>query len=413
MATFDEILRSLAGDVTPEGPFSPIGAKPTSGPSVTAPITPATTVASTRAEKFGARLARGIKSPFLKFLPGLGLLTETAQDGDTVPNAIRTGIGIGAFANPAIGGPLAVGTLAGEGIASGLDLAFQPGKSDILTPEFSKVVEAAGGPAAFIKGLGAKGASANPVPVDNTLRTVPNAGQEHGVGPLIPNMVSNPIRGIGANNQPFQPVTRTVNPDGTVTITGSGSAPFNDSSFSRFGALPGATFRPGRLPDQGGPVGNIAGNFAGALIGLKQLSGDNAIRAAQTKAQLEGLKAGSKIGLESSQGAKVGAETQNLNVRLALARVSLERDPSGLEAATILSGRPGPAPRFEAAGLGARPTDPFPVINQRTGEVTLTAPKQPITIEQAVASAKKNKTFKSEEQVRADIAKLPGFRLTN
>ena len=359
MASYEDSIRAWLAD---QAQMRATGGAPSTGPAASA-----APVAPTGAEKFGARVARVLKSPWLKRMPGLGALAEGMQGDATVPNAIRTGVGAGALVNPAVGGPLAAGMLAGEGIASGLDLAFQPGKSNILNPAFSKEIEARGGMAKYLKRPTREEIDSAIIP-NSELRDVAFSPADQKPGFIGGYQESVARRGFGANNQPYQPVTRTVNPDGTISITGSGTPRFSSGAFTGFGAgggsaagsnfqpqalpsIDSATGLPGTSPEDRAKVGNIAGNFMGSLIGMKQIAGDNALRVTAAKQMIEGIKVGSHLKLESAQAQEALAKGDIKGTHAVLARmILLETNPAKraqlAEAAASLEGRIGPSDRW-------------------------------------------------------------------
>jgi hypothetical protein len=102
-----------------------------------------------------------------------------------------------------------------------------------------------------------------------------------------------------------------------------------------------------------------------------------------------------------------------------LAREAYTKGASPAEVSAILHGRAGGGTtpfRESTTTLPDIKTGAITVIDESTGKarrVIPTPPVQDITLAEAVASAKRNKTYKTDAQVRADIAKLPGYRLTD
>lgn len=85
-------------------------------------------------------------------------------------------------------------------------------------------------------------------------------------------------------------------------------------------------------------------------------------------------------------------------------------------ASAALKGRFGAVDKFSESitSMPDPKTGAITLINRGQGaaqRVIPTPPVQPITMREAVASAKKNKTYQSEDQVRRDIAKIPGYKL--
>ena len=159
--------------------------------------------------------------------------------------------------------------------------------------------------------------------------------------------------------------------------------------------------------------GNFAGDFTGALLGLKQVSGDNARKAAQAKAEAAALAARGT----AARGAAALA-TSDLSARLAAEY--LKANPGDIAgAASVLHGRSqgGGAPFRESTTSFPDPkTGAVTVLDARTGTAKKVIPQVPvqnITLAQAIVSAKKNGTYKSDAQVRADLAKIPGYKLVD
>jgi len=161
------------------------------------------------------------------------------------------------------------------------------------------------------------------------------------------------------------------------------------------------------------PTGNFAGDFTGALLRLRQVSGDNALKAAQAKAAAANLAARGT----AARGAAALGITQ---ASLALAEEARAQGATPAELSAILHGSSqggGGVPfRESTTTLPDVKTGAVTVIDARTGKarrVIPTPPVQDITLAEAVASAKLNKTYKSDAQVRTDLAKLPGYRLVD
>lgn len=137
---------------------------------------------------------------------------------------------------------------------------------------------------------------------------------------------------------------------------------------------------PGARPT---PPGGEVGAFLGSLIGMKSVVGDAARKAAAAKAAA----------------ASLSAQGTYLRGLAAVDAAQRERtQPLYAESVTSM-----PDPR----------TGAITVIDKRTGQPTKVIPTQNITMAEAIASAKRNKTYKSDAQVRADILKMPGYKLVD
>ncbi len=173
--------------------------------------------------------------------------------------------------------------------------------------------------------------------------------------------------GFGANNRPYQPVTRTVGPDGTINITGSG-APVG------YGAQPEA--RRSGLP-----------GFVGALLNMKQTVGDNAVRAALAKQRGEDIKIGSLVGLQGAQSAEAKAKSAKEAMSAQISAAMLDPGLTDAQraryqaAASSIFGRTGPAPHYSVplSFQGNPVKDVVPMVNQGTGVITGTRMTQAAT----------------------------------
>lgn len=383
MGLYEDMMQKIAEDTMNwRGRVPGFGAAPAPAASVVAPgmeVGPVSPQAG--AYQSGRNAANWLRSSkwlpsMLRRVPGVGVAAEGALGSDTTPmaNALRMGVGAGALVNPAIGGPLALGMGTASLVGDVADATFKPGQSSILNPQFAKDVDAAGGVSAYIKGLGPKLTGA-----------VPGA-------PLTENTGDVRIGGVTYSADALKAMTE---PSRFGSIPGANPAPV---AARNYGARPTAEWQ---------PTGNPAGDFMGALIGMKQISGDNTVRIAQAKQTTENIKAGSHIGLEAMQGAHAGAQAQDLLMRQQLAQVARVRGAPESEVAGILAGRPVSQERFSVpVGLGGmKPTDPSTVLNTRTGALTVTRPLQVASKADFDADVKRlgSKTLVLQEYARRNI----------
>jgi len=115
-------------------------------------------------------------------------------------------------------------------------------------------------------------------------------------------------------------------------------------------------------------TGNFAGDFTGALLNLKQVSGDNARRAAQARADAAALAA-------RGTAARGAAALQMSELSARFAAEHLRANPGDIAgAAAILHGRSqGAGDNVFFPGIG--PNDPTIVGSKRTGAVIARRPK--------------------------------------
>lgn len=308
---------------------------------VSAPVT-----AASRAERFGRSAGRLLRRPGLvggavRAIPGTAILGEGLTGEPTVANAIRTGVGIGAIGNPAVGGPIAAGMLAAEAIP---DAAYNAvlRRMGLIQPETD-----IRGPALRNQGT---------VPPTSVTPTVAPADLEDAASgtvdaaPVVPraepgNLVV-PRRGTGfiRNNQ-------------------TGATQFIDASAQ----VNAPVESPGYTPR------TAAGNFVGAILGLKQIAGDNARRAATRKLALEARTQGATAARATAAGRLDAA-------KLELAERVLARGGSPEEAAAAISGRSagGGTPRAlpELVIPSASGPTSVPVFNPRTQTIINTPVQQ-------------------------------------
>ena len=351
---FDALIRQMAGETAAP-------ATTTTAPAATTPTTARGRMAAqvptlAKGVRAAGRGARGFGALFGRALPfvgpavaGIGEVTSIAESAaDPEQSGIQT-------TQRAVEG---ISRLAGMGAGAGLGFAgggpwgaLAGGAAGFALPE-----------AAFtIRDLfsgGTKPVAVTPPVVAPSTALAPDEAFIPGAvsgaqGVFIP-PTATPIRGYGANNQPYQPVTRTVNPDGTISITGEGSPRFSGGAgLSGFGAAPGVGFQPAPLPRLGAggeparvsaSVGNIAGNYMGALIGLKQAAGAERRSSAQTKMLMDYM-------LRRPAAEKAELESEMLTRRLGLNPL----DPSSARAASLIGGPALPAPPTAQTPLGIQP----------------------------------------------------------
>ena len=319
MAAYEDMIQSWLSE---RAQARAMGAAPAPAPASAAPAAPAvapTTVSARMGAQLPAlgRFARGVGSLFGKTVPfaapaiaGVSEVTgiaESAADPEQskVQTAQRTaesisrlaGMGAGAGLGLVGGGPW--GAVAG----GALGYAIPQGAFALRDMVRNWNTPASTTPTAAASTTPTAAAALAPAPVASFA-----SGAQGGFTPPT----ATPIRGYGANNQPYQPVTRTVGPDGTIRITGTGSPSTGGTGgyAGGYGAMGG--WQPSPLPainTAGEPsrdsasVGNIAGNFMGALVGMRQAAGTAKTQAAQTKLMMDyisKLPAAEKAGLEST-----------------------------------------------------------------------------------------------------------------
>lgn len=123
-------------------------------------------------------------------------------------------------------------------------------------------------------------------------------------------------------------------------------------------------------------VGNIAGNWVGSMIGLKQIAGDNANK-------LAAAKLGNESNLKSAQANEANAKAGHASISSVLAAAHLKANPNDLAgAAAILSGRSQGVghPTIPMGGVGMNPLkDPSLVFDPKTQTTKLVYPTQKIS----------------------------------
>ena len=229
MAAYEDMIQSWLSE---RAQARAMGAAPAPAPASAAPAAPAvapTTVSARMGAQLPAlgRFARGVGSLFGKTVPfaapaiaGVSEVTgiaESAADPEQskVQTAQRTaesisrlaGMGAGAGLGLVGGGPwgAVAGGALGYAIPQGA-FALRDMVRNWNTPASTTPTAAAS--------TTPTAAAPLPAPVVSFA-----SGAQGGFTPPT----ATPIRGYGANNQPYQPVTSTVGPDGTIRITGTGS----------------------------------------------------------------------------------------------------------------------------------------------------------------------------------------------
>lgn len=267
-----------------------------------------------------------------------------------------------------IGKAGALGAVAEAGYTGGTALKnfFEPPANPAapnpnLAPEFRNVVASAGGTNKYVAGLGAKPENANGM-------TAPVAGRFPSTfenGPLGA-AVTAPVAsgGFGAVPAPsWQPAT--LPRDNTYRET-----PGNDFGNVKRGI--GGVRGVGNTEVVGTPdvnnVGNTAGNFFGAMIGLKQIAGDNATKIATSKANTAAVTARANAYKDTAAGNLSSAS-------LELAQRVMNGDPTAAQAAAALHGRISGG-QFTVP-MNAMPdpkTGAMPVLNRGSGAITQVTP---------------------------------------
>lgn len=371
--TLDAIMESLRASEGAPRPRFPITQTSSVLPNAAvAPAAPAAPVVPmSRAERFGrgaARFVRGWPGKFLGAAAAGNVLAQGLLGEPSVPNAIRTGVGLGAVVNPAVGVPLATGMTIGGGLvdlASGPLLRAGDAANDIRGPA-TKAFLARGGmqPPSVVAAPGDVGR--DDTLVDATAGVLPP--------PEVlasPNNNVVPPRGTGFIRN---------NTTGAVTNIDSRASP----EFLAANA-PASTRAP-----QG---------FTEALLNLKQITGDNALKVTQSKAAAADLAARGT----AARGA-AALQTSDLSARLAAAH--LQANPGDIAGASaILHGRSqgGTAPfRESTTTLPDVKTGAITTIDARTGKAQRVIPTPPVPTEADIqATMKSNKM--SREQVIARL----------
>lgn len=164
----------------------------------------------------------------------------------------------------------------------------------------------------------------------------------------------------------------------------------------------------GAVQDTTSPVADgSVGSYVGAVMNQRRAASVEASTLAQQKLAVEGMGKGATA-------AKAYADADQAVFQTAAARAHLAKNPGDYAgAAAAASGRAIPRDSYSVPFPPMNDKDPVTVLNKGTGALERRQPTQPISLAQAVASAKKNGTYKSDAQVRADLARMPGYRLTD
>lgn len=377
-------------DIPFEGQFNGYGVNP--GAQAAAPAVDATAAANraARVGKFGAATVDAMeaagRAPANMAAPNL--VTPPTATGVSaaprfaVPSWLKTAGGFGAK------------LMRGFGVAGGLSAAAEYG-GPLLESAFKFGAD---------KIAGATGSNMSPNPAVQAAQPAPVAAPVAEIAPVGDDQVAMGQKNLATAMQPGFGGTAT--PDNTaVPALGTGFIKNNqtgavtqiDSRGKGYGAAP--------VRDYTG--GSPAASFFQASAFLKNNADNNALAIAQAKA-------GSDAVAKGAEAASHIATAENLRARNAVGAKML--------ASGDLAGAAG---AFGGRGVGSgnvfhESTTSLPgkngeitTVNARTNEVTRVTPKQPITMAEAIASAKKNKTYSSDAQVRADIQKMQGYKLTD
>lgn len=264
------------------------------------------------------------------------------------PGAVIGGaLGLGEFMKETVE-PAVVGAMAGPGM---------------LTPEFRKTVQGAGGVGAFVR-RAEQNSKYPAMPMSAMAEDSP------GVAAPIATPSADPVRVADSGIQ-FAPLPNA--PQFTVR-----------SGVRGIGGISGIGNTTGSIDNNN--VGNIAGNFVGAMLGMKQIAGDNAQRLARNKLAVD-------TAAKASTARKEGAETLNLEARGALALDARKRGAPESEVSAILSGRAVPGEKFTGFPTMSGEVD---VMNRSTGAVTRRKPAQEASEANIAASMKARKLTREQ-----------------
>lgn len=291
---------------TAAAPSEPLIQVPAAGPSP-ALATPATApVAPNGAYKFGARAAKVAKVAGRVAAPlaGAAQIAEGLSGAPSVGNAIRTGVGIGAIVNPAVGGPIAAGMGIADVAGNLYDKIVQPGSSTILNPAFKQTVDAAGGADAYSKQVSARVASpASPADIAQNqrelARTGPVSASTPATGPNpvtattdaggqlvlsnVPNDPSFNLQGVPAGGAVGAPVRDALQPFGSRSGFSTADMDSINARIRAIGANPGAQANIAASAAQPRvytkPDGSVTSNYAESeqyQSGVARAAGDKA-----------------------------------------------------------------------------------------------------------------------------------------
>lgn len=315
----------------------------------------------------------------------VGGLADTAASGPTLSNAVRTGVGAASLFSPPARAVAAGMTLADMVPEAAYKAVLGIKDTDITGPA-TKAFLARGGVTS--------GAQSDLQPQSEGTELAQEfppvmAAEAPAVAPTAAPLVTTAAAPLpGRNEYVERPGVRGIGGIGGVGNTQVAGVPATSTN-----------------------VGNIAGNFMGAVLGLKQVAGDNAQRLARQRAVAANLTAQGTY-------ARGAAAMGTMQLSQQLAAEYLKKNPGDYAgAASVLHGRSqGNANRkvIPMGGVGLNPAkDPSLVFDPQSGTTSLVRPTQNITLAEAVASAKKAGTYKSDAQVRADLAKMPNYKLVD
>ncbi len=335
-ATLDQIMldmRGAEGAPRPQGRItqtSSFGLPPVEAPAVPAPAQPGGL--GYRLGRFAGRIAKGIPgvAGVSEAISGLG---EAATDGPTLGSAIRTGVGVSSLYSPQA-----------RLVATGMGVADLAGS--LAKPFIDNAAAAAGdvrGPATkeFMARGGMKPFSAVAAPGDT--------GRDDTLIDATAGTIPAPAPIAGPDNN-------IIPPRGTGFIRNNTTGAVTQIDSRVPGGAPAAA--PVQSP-----------GFTGALLRLKQISGDNAQKVANAKAQSAALAAEGTY-------ARGAAALSTSRASVAAASEYLKANPGDYAGYTrVLHGREGTGGGDNVFFPGLGPNDPTTVGNKRTGAVISRRPQ--------------------------------------
>ncbi len=357
---------------------APAGARVTSTTPATLPATGAGYKAGKLLGK-ATRLGAKVAGPLAGATQLVSGVADAVANGPSVSNAIQTGVGVAStFSPPARA--VATGMTLANMIPDAAYKAVLGIKDTDITGPATKEFLARGG----VSGAAAGGTMTGAVGGELAEPAAAPVAAESAATPVTMAPSWRPAPLPGQNTYVERPGVRGIGGIGGVGNTQISGSPATSTN-----------------------IGNTAGNFMGALIGLKQISGDNAQKLAQQRAAAAALTAQGTAG-------RGAAAMGTLQLSQQLAAEYLKKNPGDFAgAAAVLHGRSQASKKtIPVGGVGMNPAkDPSLVFDPQSGTTSLVRPTQEITLAQAVASAKKAGTYKSDAQVRADLAKMPNYKL--
>jgi hypothetical protein len=344
----------------------------------------------------------GFMEKWRSFLNGMGISgTPVAPNatGATDPGgALRYAVGAAPLAQPT---------------ASQADVrkADTPQTSlmDRLFPSTPAPVAAAPAPAP-VAGPGAVAPVAAPVVGPGALPTFPAQPGELELG-------QRNLAAVASRTMSAADVTGTMRPDlGTgaavntntgrvIRLTSASTPDALDEQANAMHARGQAVYGVGSNFGAAPPMSAIAAGY-GAALNQRHEAAISANTMANNKLQAE-------MAMKLPGMAKDSVEAQLMEGRIAAADRARATGADENTIAGILAGRPIAKPDQTVAFPSMTPGGPVTVVNKNKGTALDVTPKKQITMAEAVASAKKNKTYESDSQVRRDMAKIPGYQLAD